>query len=94
VLQHLGSIPAPLPPATPFLPSPISSATPSRTPLKKQNPSKWSEEHNFYDKKWRGKHNNGVPLFISHLVPDLPIMRGSAVYNWQQNPIITRSKDE
>jgi hypothetical protein len=34
-----------------------------------------------------------VPLFISHLVLDLPIMRGSAVYNWRQNPLIKRGKD-
>jgi len=34
-----------------------------------------------------------VPLFISHLVLDLPIMRGSAVYHWRPNPLIKRGKD-
>ena len=53
----------------------------------------WNEKHNFYSTNWRGKHNNGVPLFISHLMLDLPVMRGSAVYNWQRSPVITRSKD-
>ena len=36
---------------------------------------------------------SGVPLFISHLVLDLPIMRGSAGYNWRPNPLIKRGKD-
>ncbi len=53
----------------------------------------WREDHNFYDKNWRGKHNNGVALFMSHLLLDLSIMRGSAVYNWRQNPIINRDKN-
>ena len=53
----------------------------------------WNEKHNFYSTNWQGKHNNGVPLFISHLMLDFPIMRGSAVYNWRLNPIITRGKD-
>lgn len=53
----------------------------------------WNEKHNFYSADWRGKHNNGVPLFISHLMLDLPVMRGSAVYNWRLGPIITRGKD-
>jgi hypothetical protein len=55
--------------------------------------SNWREEYNFYDSKWRGKHNNGVPLFISHLMLDLPIMRGSAVYNWRMKPAIMRGID-
>jgi poly(3-hydroxybutyrate) depolymerase len=53
----------------------------------------WNEKLNFYSNNWSGKHNNGVPLFISHLMLDLPIMRGSAVYNWREAPIITRGKD-
>ncbi len=53
----------------------------------------WNEQHNFYAPNWRGKHNNGVPLFISHLMLDLPIMRGSAVYNWRLTPAITRHED-
>jgi hypothetical protein len=53
----------------------------------------WNETLNFYSNNWSGKHNNGVPLFMSHLLLDLPVMRGSAIYNWRQNPIITRGKD-
>ena len=53
----------------------------------------WNEQVNFYGTNWRGKHNNGVALFMSHLMLDIPIMRGSAVYNWQENPIITRHKN-
>ena len=53
----------------------------------------WNEDLNFYSNNWRGKHNNGVVLFMSHLLLDIPLMRGSAVYNWRQNPIITRGKD-
>ncbi len=53
----------------------------------------WNESLNFYSNNWSGKHNNGVPLFISHLVLDIPIMRGSTVYNWRLNPIITRDED-
>lgn len=34
-----------------------------------------------------------MPLFISHLMLDLPIMRGGAVYNWRLGPVITRHKD-
>jgi len=53
----------------------------------------WDEKTNFYSNNWNGKHNNGVPLFMSHLMLDLPVMRGSAVYNWRQNPIIDRDKN-
>jgi hypothetical protein len=53
----------------------------------------WNERINFYSKDWNGKHNNGVPLFVSDLMLDLPIMRGSTVYNWRENPVITRHKD-
>lgn len=53
----------------------------------------WNENLNFYSNNWRGKHNNGVALFMSHLMLDIPIMRGSTVYNWRQTPIITRAKD-
>lgn len=52
----------------------------------------WNEQVNFYSTNWRGKHNNGVPLFTSHLMLDIPVMLGSAVYNWRQNPIITRGR--
>ena len=50
----------------------------------------WNESLNFYSNNWSGKHNNGVPLFMAHLMLDLPVMRGSAVYNWRQKPIIDR----
>ena len=40
-----------------------------------------------------GKHNHGVPLFMSHLMLDLPIMRVSTVYNWREGPILARDKD-
>ncbi|HCO92630.1 MAG TPA: hypothetical protein DIU00_01545 [Phycisphaerales bacterium] len=53
----------------------------------------WNVSFNFYDKNWGGKHNNGVALFMSHLLLELPVMRGSAVYNWRQNPIIDRDKN-
>jgi len=53
----------------------------------------WNEKTNFYSNDWSGKHNNGVPLFMTHLMLDLPVMRGSAVYNWQRNPIINRDKN-
>ncbi len=53
----------------------------------------WNESFNFYSNNWRGKHNHGVALFMSHLLLDIPIMRGSTVYNWRLNPIITRAKD-
>ena len=53
----------------------------------------WNEKSNFYGKNWLGKHNNGVPLFMTHLMLDLPVMRVSTVYNWRENPIITRHKD-
>ncbi len=53
----------------------------------------WNEQASFYSTNWRGKHNNGVALFMSHLLLDIPVMRGSAVYNWRLNPIITRGKD-
>jgi len=53
----------------------------------------WDERFNFYDNNWRGKHNNGVALFMAHLLLDLPVMRGSTVYNWRQNPIIDRDKN-
>jgi len=53
----------------------------------------WNEKSNFYGKNWLGKHNNGVPLFMAHLMLDLPIMRVSTVYNWREGPIITRGKE-
>lgn len=53
----------------------------------------WDEKTNFYGNTWLGKHNNGVPMFMAHLMLDLPIMRVSTVYNWRENPIITRQKN-
>jgi hypothetical protein len=53
----------------------------------------WNEELNFYGGHWSSKHNNGVPLYMPHLMLDLPIMRTSTVYNWREGPIITRDKD-
>jgi hypothetical protein len=53
----------------------------------------WDERTNFYGSNWQGKHNNGVPLFMAHLMLDLPIIRVSTVYNWREGPIITRDKD-
>ena len=53
----------------------------------------WDEKTNFYGNNWLGKHNNGVPLFMTHLMLDLPVMRVSTVYNWREGPIITRKKD-
>jgi len=53
----------------------------------------WNNKTNFYGNNWLGKHNNGAPLFMAHLMLDLPIMRVSTVYNWREGPIITRSKD-
>ena len=53
----------------------------------------WNEKANFYGNNWMGKHNNGVPLFMPHLILDLPVMRVSTVYNWREGPIITRDKD-
>ena len=55
--------------------------------------SNWNEKTNFYGNTWLGKHNNGVPLFMAHLMLDLPIMRVSTVYNWREGPILTRKKD-
>ena len=52
----------------------------------------WNENLNFYSDNWNGKHNNGVPLYMSHLILDLPIMRASTVYNWRETPVITRNK--
>ena len=53
----------------------------------------WDEATNFYAGNWLGKHNNGVPLFMVHLMLDLPIMRVSTIYNWRENPIIIRHED-
>lgn len=53
----------------------------------------WNDKTNFYGNTWLGKHNNGVPLFMAHLMLDLPIMRVSTVYNWREGPIIIRHKD-
>jgi len=53
----------------------------------------WDERTNFYGSNWLGKHNNGVPLFMAHLMLDLPIMRVSTVYNWREGPIVTRDED-
>jgi len=55
--------------------------------------SNWNEKTNFYGNNWLGKHNNGVPLFMAHLMLDLPIMRVSTVNNWRETPLITRGKD-
>jgi len=55
--------------------------------------SNWNEKTNFYGNTWLGKHNNGVPLFMSHLMLDLPVMRVSTVYNWREGPILTRGED-
>ena len=52
----------------------------------------WNENLNFYSDDWNGKHNNGVPLFMAHLILDLPIMRASSIYNWRETPVITRDK--
>jgi len=52
----------------------------------------WNENLNFYGGDWNGKHNNGVPLYMPHLMLDLPIMRASTVYNWRETPVITRDK--
>ena len=52
----------------------------------------WNENLNFYSGDWNGKHNNGVPLYMPHLMLDLPIMRASTVYNWRETPVITRDK--
>ncbi len=53
----------------------------------------WDEKLDFYGGNWSGKHNNGVPLYMPHLMLDLPIMRASTVYNWREGPIFTRDKD-
>ncbi len=53
----------------------------------------WNEKLNFYDNNWSGKHNNGVPLYMPHLMLDLPVMRASTVYNWRAGPILSRGKD-
>jgi len=53
----------------------------------------WTESLNFYANNWSGKHNNGVPLYMAHLMLDLPVMRASTVYNWRVNPVITRNPD-
>ncbi len=55
--------------------------------------SNWNEKTNFYGSSWLGKHNNGVSLFMAHLMLDLPIMRVSTVYNWREGPVITRDED-
>ncbi len=53
----------------------------------------WNEKHNFYGENWNGKHNNGVPLYMPHLMLDLPVMRTSTVYNWRAGSILTRGED-
>ncbi len=53
----------------------------------------FNDKTNFYGTAWLGKHNNGVPLFMAHLMLDLPIMRVSTVYNWREGPILTRGAD-
>ena len=53
----------------------------------------WNEKLNFYAGDWNGKHNNGVPLFMLHLMLDQPYMRGGTVYNWQHCPMIERDKN-
>lgn len=53
----------------------------------------WNEKLNFYAGHWSGKHNSGVPLFMPHLMLDLPVMRASTVCNWREGPIITRDED-
>lgn len=55
--------------------------------------SNWNDTTNFYGNTWLGKHNNGVPLFMAHLMLDLPLMRVSTVYNWREGPILTRGEN-
>ena len=55
--------------------------------------SNWNDKTNFYGETWLGKHNNGVVTFMTELLLDLPISRVSTIYNWRENPIITRNDD-
>jgi hypothetical protein len=55
--------------------------------------SNWNEKLNFYADNWNGKHNNGVPLYMPHLLLDYPYMRGGTIYNWRHCPIIERDKN-
>ena len=56
----------------------------------------WNEEMNFYFRgdrsNWNAKHNNGSPMFMAHLMLDLPVMRASSIYNWRKTPVVTRDK--
>ena len=53
----------------------------------------WDEETNCYGKTWLGKHNHGVVAYMVQLLLDLPLSRVCTVYNWRENPIITRNED-
>ena len=55
--------------------------------------SNWDEKLNFYGNNWGAKHNNGVPLFMAHLMLGQPYMRSSTIYNWCAGPITTRKPD-
>lgn len=53
----------------------------------------WNDETHFYGETWLGKHNHGVVTFMAELLLDLPISRVSTIYNWRENPIVTRHED-
>jgi hypothetical protein len=53
----------------------------------------WDDETNFYGKTWLGKHNHGAVAHMVQLLLDLPLSRVSTIYNWRENPIITRNED-
>ena len=55
--------------------------------------SNWNDKTNFYGETWLGKYNHGVVTFITELLLDLPISQVSTIYNWRENPIITRNED-
>ena len=55
--------------------------------------SHWNEKTNFLGVAWDAKHNNGVSLYMPHLLLDYPFMRGGTIYNWQHGPIIERDKN-
>jgi len=54
----------------------------------------WNENTNWWKgNNWSGKHNFGAPLNLAHLLLDQPYMKISTIYNWREEPIITRIKD-
>ena len=55
--------------------------------------SNWDDETHFYGRTWLGKHNHGVVAYMAQLLLDLPLSRVSTIYNWRENPIITRNED-